>query len=469
MKPSSLIVRLAALYLFAALFMFVLLNTAGMKKMQGALTEHKKTELYEKAGLLTSEYLTEYYQQKVSFPELNDRLAMAASVTGIRIWMVSTNGTIVLDSDGTARGRRVTAEDASFLEHTFLENVQIKDCIREPSLCVIQPIIYEYTKRGYLVLSVPMEVLSAEGVFYVDFVNICYLLFLPILLLLFVRIYMLTVRPVTRMTEAARRFLRGNFKEPLVLNYPEEYNELGNTVKYMGDKLRNADDEQRKFVSNVSHDFRSPLTSIKGYVEAIKDGTIPIELQGKYLDVVLFETERLEKLTANLLELNSFGDTGISLHKSVFDINQMIKQIALAFEGLCKKKKLVLNLVFSSKEQFVEADMDKIQQILYNLIDNAVKFSNSDSSIRIATEEKGSKVFVAVKDYGIGIPKESINRIWERFYKTDLSRGKDKKGIGLGLSIVKEIITSHGENISVVSTEGVGTEFIFSLPKAEEE
>lgn len=113
--------------------------------------------------------------------------------------------------------------------------------------------------------------------------------------------------------------------------------------------------------------------------------------------------------------------------------------------------------------------MDKIQQILYNLIDNAVKFSNSDSSIRIATEEKGSKVFVAVKDYGIGIPKESVNRIWERFYKTDLSRGKDKKGIGLGLSIVKEIITSHGENISVVSTEGVGTEFIFSLPKAEEE
>ena len=145
----------------------------------------------------------------------------------------------------------------------------------------------------------------------------------------------------------------------------------------------------------------------------------------------------------------------------------MIKQIALSFEGTFKKKKLVLNLVFSEKEQFVRADMDKIQQVLYNLIDNAGKFSNPESSIRITTEEKGNKVVIAVKDYGIGIPKESIGRIWDRFYKTDISRGKDKKGTGLGLSIVKEIITAHEENISVVSTEGVGTEFIFSLPQAE--
>ena len=115
----------------------------------------------------------------------------------------------------------------------------------------------------------------------------------------------------------------------------------------------------------------------------------------------------------------------------------------------------------------MEADMDKIQQVLYNLIDNAAKFSNTDSTIRITTEEKGSKVMIAIKDNGIGIPKESQSRIWERFYKSDVSRGKDKKGTGLGLSIVKEIITAHEENISVVSTEGVGTEFIFSLPRVD--
>ena len=117
-----------------------------------------------------------------------------------------------------------------------------------------------------------------------------------------------------------------------------------------------------------------------------------------------------------------------------------------------RKKKIVLQLEFSDREQYVDADKDKIQQILYNLIDNAIKFSNTDSSIRVTTEAKGSKVFIAVKDYGIGIPRESLKRIWERFYKTDLSRGRDKKGTGLGLSIVKEIITAHNENITVVES-----------------
>ena len=112
----------------------------------------------------------------------------------------------------------------------------------------------------------------------------------------------------------------------------------------------------------------------------------------------------------------------------------------------------------------VYADMGKIQQVLYNLIDNAIKFSHDNSVIYIQASSKYEKIFISVKDTGIGIPRDSIKKIWDRFYKTDLSRGKDKRGTGLGLSIVKEIIQAHGENIDVISTEGVGTEFIFSLP-----
>ena len=233
------------------------------------------------------------------------------------------------------------------------------------------------------------------------------------------------------------------------------------------DYAKTAEENRRQMTSNIAHELKTPLAIIHSYTEGIKEN-IAEEKREKYLDVILFETERLTKLTSNILELNSFDDSGIHLNKSVFDINEMIKQIAMTFEGTFKKKKLILNLVFSQKEQFVEADMDKIQQVLYNLIDNAAKFSNPDSVVRITTEEKGSKVVIAVRDAGIGIPKESLNKIWERFYKTDISRGKDKKGTGLGLSIVKEIITAHEENISVVSTEGVGTEFIFSLPQVEE-
>lgn len=126
-----------------------------------------------------------------------------------------------------------------------------------------------------------------------------------------------------------------------------------------------------------------------------------------------------------------------------------------------------IELILSGKVLFVTGDVGKIQQVLYNLIDNAIKFSHNNSTITIETTEKNEKVFISVKDTGIGIPKDSIKKVWDRFYKSDYSRGKDKKGTGLGLTIVKEIIQAHNENIDVISTEGIGTEFIFSLPKSK--
>lgn len=221
---------------------------------------------------------------------------------------------------------------------------------------------------------------------------------------------------------------------------------------------------QRTFIANVSHDFRSPLTSIKGYLEAIIDGTIPPEMYEKYLTRMITETERLNKLTQGMLTLNSLDSKGY-LSRTSFDINRVIKDTAASFEGTCDARNIDFDLTFADNIQMVYADLGKIQQVLYNLIDNAIKFSHPDSTIYIQVSAQYEKLFVSIKDTGIGIPRDSIKKIWERFYKTDLSRGKDKKGTGLGLSIVKEIIQAHGENIDVVSTEGVGTEFIFSLPR----
>ena len=201
----------------------------------------------------------------------------------------------------------------------------------------------------------------------------------------------------------------------------------------------------------------------------MQDGTIPPELQSKYLGIILFETERLTKLTQGILDLNRFGHHGIMLDLADFDINRMIKTTILTFEGTCSKKGLSFDLVLTGQELFVTADMTKIQQVLYNLIDNATKFSHNNSAIKIETSIKNEKVLISVKDSGIGIPADSIKKIWDRFYKTDLSRGKDKKGTGLGLAIVKEILQAHKEHINVISTEGVGTEFIFTLPLSKRE
>ena len=239
---------------------------------------------------------------------------------------------------------------------------------------------------------------------------------------------------------------------------------LAATLSYMASELAKSEDNQKKLVANVSHDFRSPLTSIKGYSEAMLDGTIPPEMHEKYLTILVNESERLIKLTNNLLTLNNLNIEGLVLDLSVFDLNDVIRKTAATFEGNCREKKISLNLILTGETMPVKADLGKIQQVLYNLLDNAIKFSNRDSEIRISTTEKHGKVFVSVKDFGIGIPKESIGQVFDRFYKTDLSRGKDKKGTGLGLSIAREIIRAHGENINVTSTEGEGTEFTFSLP-----
>lgn len=236
----------------------------------------------------------------------------------------------------------------------------------------------------------------------------------------------------------------------------------------MSGAFKNLYSGQKKFIANISHDFRSPLTSIKGYVEAMLDGTIPVEMQEKYLKIVISETERLTKLTGSLLTLNTFDANGIMIELSDFDIVPVIKDTMASFEGQCNAKSIKIKLSHEDKDYMVSADKMRIQQVIYNLIDNAIKFSPTNADIEVDVSDKNDKVFVSVKDYGIGISPENQAKIWDRFYKADDSRGKDKKGTGLGLAIVKEIINAHNENINVVSTEGVGTQFTFSLEKAKE-
>ena len=197
------------------------------------------------------------------------------------------------------------------------------------------------------------------------------------------------------------------------------------------------------------------------------DGTIPPEMHEKYLNIVLNETERLTKLTNGLLTLNNMNTKGMLLDRTDFELNRIIRDTAASFEGTCRQKSIAIELLLTGDFIYVNADMGRIQQVFYNLLDNAIKFSHNDSVIRIETSEKSNKVYISIKDSGIGIPKDDLKLIWNRFYKSDASRGKDKKGTGLGLSITREIIHAHGEHINVISTEGVGSEFIFSLPVSD--
>lgn len=308
------------------------------------------------------------------------------------------------------------------------------------------------------------EIAATDPLYYslIKLAGVVYLL--SFLIFLFYGIFI--VRPLNRIIDAAKEYSAGNFEKQIEVSPRADIGRLAATMNYMAHELDSLEEDQRKFISNVSHDFRSPLTSIKGFAEAMADGTIPPEMQEKYLKIIIFETERLTKLTENLLELNKIGGKGFYLDISTFDINELIDRTCESFEGRCREKNITIRVGKQYEKMLVKADASKIDQVLHNLIDNALKFSNPDSEIVITTSMKAGKVYTSVKDNGAGIPRESINKIWERFYKTDPSRGRDKKGTGLGLSIVKEIIQAHKENINVISTEGVGTEFIFTLPAA---
>jgi hypothetical protein len=274
-------------------------------------------------------------------------------------------------------------------------------------------------------------------------------------------------RPLKTITEAARQYAAGNLEYEVHLNTHDEMGYLAKSLNNMSNELGASEEYQRTFIANVSHDFRSPLTSIKGYLEAMLDGIIKPDQYPKFLQRVLNETERLTKLTGGILTLSSL-DSKVRLNRINFNINQMIKDVAASFEMQCKTKKIIFDLTFSGASLEVYADFSKIQQVLYNLIDNAIKFSNENSTIFISSFQRHDRIFVSIKDNGVGVPKKDLKKIFDRFYKSDASRGKDKKGSGLGLSIVKEILQAHESSIDVVSTEGSGTEFIFSLPIAIE-
>ncbi|QHQ60512.1 GHKL domain-containing protein [Anaerocolumna sedimenticola] len=463
-------IKLLICYIFSAVFMFILLNTYAANRYEDKLIEDKKSLLYNEAASISDEYMTSFYNEELSLPNLTTQIKTIGAILNARIWIVNNSGFVISDTKPDAESDspiNVLDMNPDFLDSTFHNHTVMKGVLSEPMLSVVYKVIYKYQVQGYIVMHSSISSIQKECTHVVDIINICFILFLGFLFLIFSYIYYLTIIPLGKLNKAASEYTKGNYSYILKMKRQDEYGSLANSISYMAGEINNLDDYQKKFVANISHDFRSPLTSIKGYAEALQDGTIPYEMKDKYLGIILFETERLNKLTTSLLALNSFENHGTLLEIVSFDINHIIKKTAESFEGACTQKKITLNLIFASKETLVDADMGKIQQVLYNLLDNAIKFSHHNSTIKISTVEKGDKVFISVKDNGIGIPKDSIKKIWERFYKTDASRGKDKKGTGLGLSITKEIIAAHNENINVISTEGVGTEFIFTLPRTE--
>lgn len=458
--------KLITTYLLIIISIFVLLNVFGSKGLEKKLIQQQKLLLTQEAQMIAGEYGEDYVNDEITLQDLKRQLIVTDRFLNVRILLTNSSGVVFVDTRSAQRFSLQEHVD-NFPAGNYYENFEDSDFTDEPLLVVWEPITYNEIVRGYVCLAVSMDAIQGDMLVYMNLFNIMYLVFIVVLFLFFVLLFMGTAYPMYHLKKAAIAYAKNDYAFELYPRLRGEYREVGAAVQYLAQEVQNLEDYRKKFIADISHDFRSPLTSIKGYSEAMLDGTIPPELHEKYISIVRNESDRLIKLTNSLLTLNNLNTEGMILEKTDFDINDVIRKTAATFEGTCRQKRISLQLILTGDELFAFADITKIQQVLYNLLDNAIKFSHKDSVIKIESVEKHNKIMISVKDQGIGIPKESIRQIWDRFYKTDLSRGKDKKGTGLGLSITREIIRAHGENINVISTEGEGSEFIFTLPLSD--
>lgn len=449
---------------FGVLFFYTSYSTNRM------LIKEKQETLYNEAILLSKQTLVNYITGITSLDLLITRFDEFEDDLKIKVWFVDNDGNLVAvshrESYDYIPNNLEDIDDTDAIRNSFSMTGDFYHLFPEDMISLGIPIEVNEEIRGQLILHTSISQLSdvQRELFTIAYTPFAFVFLISLALLAFLTSRI--IRPLHRLSDTARAYAKGDFDVKPNIKSKDEIGELANSLEYMAGELSKLDEYRKNFISNISHDFRSPLTSIKGYIEAMMDGTIPVEKQEKYLNIVLSETKRLTKLTTGLLELNSFDTYGPVLKKKEFDVVSSIRATMNTFEGTCEKKSIFLYMSCPAEDTRVYADQTKIEQVIYNLVDNAIKFSPKDSTIHVTITEKKDKLFISVRDEGPGIEADKQKHVWERFYKSDTSRGRDKQGTGLGLSITKEIIKAHGENINLVSTEGAGSEFIFSLTKA---
>ncbi|MBQ5588824.1 MAG: HAMP domain-containing histidine kinase, partial [Anaerotignum sp.] len=276
--------------------------------------------------------------------------------------------------------------------------------------------------------------------------------------------------PLVEMNRAAKIIANGDFEQRVEVHSNDEVGGLAESFNHMAESLQAHEKVQKDFIANISHDLRSPLTSMNGFLTAMLDGTIPPEKQEKYLKIVLEETDRLSRMTQGIVELSRAQSSAIMLEETDFDINELIRGNIEMLEPQLKEKQVHIRGIYDEEQTMVRGDKDKISRVLQNLLSNAAKFSPECGVIEVETTLQGKKkVLISIKDEGPGISQEDQKYVFDRFFKADTTRNEDKVGSGIGLAIAKEFMLAHGENITVKSEEGKGATFAFCLKLAEKE
>ena len=274
------------------------------------------------------------------------------------------------------------------------------------------------------------------------------------------------VKPLREMADAVRKFGMGEY-DTRVADYgrKDEIGDLATAFNAMADSLASSEKRRQEFVANISHELKTPMTTISGFTNGILDGTIPPEKVNDSLQVISSETARLSRLVRRMLDVSALQAREAVESQVEFDVSETMVQVMISLEGKIKGRQLDMDVQIPDNPVRVWGDPDGITQVCYNLLDNAAKFATPGTAIAVTITTKGTKAYISVKNHGETIPPEELSMIFDRFHKSDRSRSIDKEGVGLGLYIVKTILNNHKENITVTSKDGI-TEFVFTLTLA---
>lgn len=384
--------------------------------------------------------------------------------------VTDTSFRVLLCSDGNQCahiGEEVPASLQPALQNDSLFAVsRVGSLYNEARYCSGATLHKDNTVIGYVLVSTSAEELLD---YIVDNIRTFAISGLAILIVSFVILYLMTyrlVRPLRQMATATRQFSQGDFSYRVKVRGNDEVAELATALNGMAVSLSSVEEMRRSFVGNVSHELRTPMTTISGFIDGILDGTIPPERQKEYLKIVSDETKRLSRLVRSMLDLSRIDSGQLKLNPASFDLTAIACNTLVLFEQRIEGKELQIEGIDTCEPQYVTADYDLMQQVVYNLVDNAVKFTEQGGRLRLLVFRKDNRTYCSIRNTGAGIPSTELPHIFERFYKSDRSRGLDKSGTGLGLYIVKTLIDLHGGEITVSSREHEYCEFVFWLPDA---
>lgn len=418
----------------------------------------------------------DYADEKTSYELLSNTLSIMSKATMSDYFIVDSKGVVRIckDMDEYGGASKCAEHGAMVIPEQYMTRAlkngfadyATDDVFGLGKFVVAVPADME--KNGQMVVFAVEDAITGLLPYVLNIMLVFSLMTLVLLVLCFIIIYVLSkglTDPIYEMQEVTKHFAKGEFEHRANENYRKGYlSDFAKSLNKMADELAADEEAQRSFVANVSHELKTPMTTIGGFIDGILDGTIPPEQQKSYLMIVSNEIRRLSRTVVSMLNLSKIEAGEVSIAPVRYDVGKQIFDTLLSFEKQINDKNINVEGFEDMGSVTINADKDLIQQVIYNLVDNAVKFTPENGVISISAKNEEEKTVVSIKNTGAGVSDEEISRIFERFYKVDKSRSYDVKGVGLGLYIVKTIVNMHNGEITARSENGKYIEFCFEIP-----